>query len=96
MLTMLVTVLMTSCQVSLQWNRGPVTIQASVMAQIAMKAELDPAALAVLWAIVANQFFFIERDAPNGTPAHAVRGQVAAELSRSGFYRFWNLSATVS
>src|SRR5579862_879468 len=60
MLTMFVTVLITSCQVSLQWNRGPVTIQARVIAQIAMNAELDPAALAVFWAIVVNQCFFIE------------------------------------
>ena len=60
MLTMLVTVLMTSCHVSLQWNKGPVTIQSCVIPQIAIKAELDPAAFAVLCAIVANQYVFIE------------------------------------
>ena len=60
MLTMFVTVLMTSCHVSLQWNNGPVTIQSRVIPQIAIKAELDPAAFAVLCAIVANQYVFIE------------------------------------
>ena len=70
MLTMFVTVLMTNCHVSLQWNSGPVTIQTNVMTQIAMKAELDPAALAVFWAIAVNQCFFMpnpyKRDTAQG------------------------------
>src|SRR5665213_2490117 len=54
MLTMLVTVFMTNCHVSLQWKTGPLMSQARVIAQIAINAALDPVALAVLCAIAAN------------------------------------------
>ena len=61
MLTMFVTVLMMSAATYHSIEiKAPSPFQSSVIPQIAIKAELEPAAFAVLCAIVANQYVFIE------------------------------------
>jgi hypothetical protein len=55
----LVSVLMISCQVSLQRNRGPLASHTKVSAQTVMKAGLDPVIFAHLCAIVANHEFVV-------------------------------------
>src|ERR1700730_2815600 len=59
MLTILVTVLITNCQVSLQWKSGPVTNQTKVIKQMATNAELEPASFAVFCAMLANPCFLV-------------------------------------
>lgn len=56
---MFVTVLMTNCQVSLQWKSGPLASQRSVTAQISMNAWAEPDALADFSASVSNQCFLV-------------------------------------
>src|ERR1700682_686461 len=66
MLTIFVTVLMTNCQVSLQWKIGPVTSQTKVIKQMATNAELEPASFAVFCAMLANPCFLVKVMHPNG------------------------------
>jgi hypothetical protein len=52
--TMFERVLMTSCQVSLQWKNGPLTSHTNVKKQTVVKAGLDPVTFAAFWANLAN------------------------------------------
>src|ERR1700676_1336457 len=71
MLTIFVTVLMTNCQVSLQWKIGPVTSQTKVIKQMATNAELEPASFAVFCAMLANPCFLVIVILPAGGGSHA-------------------------
>src|ERR1700719_863048 len=67
MLTIFVTVLITNCQVSLQWKIGPVTSQTKVIKQMATNAELEPASFAVFCAMLANPCFLVTIIHPTGS-----------------------------
>src|ERR1700733_4002130 len=72
MLTIFVTVLITNCQVSLQWKIGPVTSQTEVIKHMATNAELEPASLAVFCAMLANPCFLVTVSHPMEADPHDV------------------------
>lgn len=67
---MVVPVLMTSCQFSEKWNKGPVIAQASTMSSAIMKAAVLPAASVTQPANLSNRRLVFDIFRLVSTPAH--------------------------